>query len=136
MEKLPPNTATPGRSVWDGIGRKTFEKRVDALHQTRFLPQSWVLSEQDWPEKRSTDVFPFAIEKQLCDDLAFIAACEYGVRYVTVATLEPVNGGAGGLILRLAANEGIRDKVKDAVGKILRVLERCAQKSEKALSMC
>jgi hypothetical protein len=131
---LLPNTAELGRSVWDSIGRKTFEGHVDALHRARFVPKSWILSEKDWPKQRSKDVLPFAIEKQLCDDLSFIAAYEYGVGYVTVATVEPAKSEPGGLTLRLAANEGICNLVVEEIERILRTLEKCAQKSEVELS--
>jgi len=127
---LPPNTAEPGRSIWDGLSRKTFEERIDALHRTRFVPESRILLEKDWPKQNSQDVLPFATEKQLCDDISFIAACEYGVGYVTAATIEPMKGDPWGLTLRLAANEGVCNYVIEEIGKILRILERCAQKSE------
>jgi hypothetical protein len=129
-EMLPSNAAEPGRSIWDGVGRKTLEERIDALHRTRFVPESRILLEKDWPKQRSQDVLPFATEKQLCEDLSFIAAREYGVSYVIAATVEPMKGDPWGLTLRLAANEGVCNHVIQEIGKILRILERCAQKSE------
>lgn len=125
---LPPNTAEPGRSVWDSIGRKKFEERLDTLRRANFTPASRILLEKDWPKQRPQDVFPFATERQLCDDLSFIAACEYGVGYVTAATAEVVKDDSEGLRLRLAANKGVDNHVVEEIKKILRSLQRCAQK--------
>ena len=125
---LPPNTARPGRSVWDGVGRGTFEGHVDSFYHTGFVPDSRVLVKEDWPEQCNQTVLPFAIEKQLSDDLAFIAACEYGVGYMTVATVEPARGEPCGLTVRLAANKGICNRVKCAIEELFITLERCARK--------
>jgi hypothetical protein len=128
----PPNTARLGRSVWDGVDRRKFESHVDAFSRTGFVPDSQVLLEEDWPKESNQDVLPFAIEKQLSDDFAFIAACEYGVGYVTVATVEPARSEPWCLTLRLAANEGICDRVKCAIDELFGILERCATKSKGA----
>ncbi|KAL1967136.1 hypothetical protein VTN77DRAFT_3427 [Rasamsonia byssochlamydoides] len=102
---LPPNTAKPGRSVWDRVGRETFERHTDALHRTKFVPDSQVLLEKDWPKQRNQDGLPFAVEKQLTDDFAFIAAYRYGARYVTAAAVEP-----------------------GSINELLSILQRCARK--------
>jgi hypothetical protein len=131
---LSPQTAQPGHSVWDGVKRETFETHADALCRTGLVPEPCHTLEQDWPEKRREDLLPFGIEQQLSDDFAFISACEYGVGYVTVATIAPAAGGAGGLTLRLAANEGISDRVIVAITGVLEVLKRCATKGTGAAS--
>ncbi|KAF2804913.1 uncharacterized protein BDZ99DRAFT_543847 [Mytilinidion resinicola] len=125
---LPPNTSLPGRSIWDGLGRETFERHVHALSRTGTVPDPVVLKEEDWPKSSHWDILPFAVEKQLADDLAFIAACEYGVGYVTAATAAPATGEAG-MTVRLAANEGVCDSVERAMQAVFRILERCAGKS-------
>jgi hypothetical protein len=125
---LPPNTAQPGRSIWDSVNRRTFESSVDRLHSTKFVPESQVLDETDWPKAREPEKLPFAVEKQLSDDIAFISAHEYGVRYVTAAVVEISE--QEGLLVRLAANEGVCNVVSDARRGLFSVLERCAGKSE------
>jgi LPS sulfotransferase NodH len=72
-------TAQPGRSVWDWIGRKTFEYDLDRLHHTKFVLESHTLYEQDWLKLQREEALPFAIEKLLSDDVAFVSAYEYGV---------------------------------------------------------
>lgn len=127
---LPPNTASPGRSIWDRVGRETFESHVDAFQRTKYVPDPHVLSEGDWPKPRDQDVLPFSVEKQLADDIAFIAACEYGVAHVTAAAVQPSKKEPCGLVVRLAANEGICDRVKYAMEELLSSLEQCAKKGK------
>jgi hypothetical protein len=123
---LSPNTAQPGRSVWNRIDRETFENDLDSLHNTNFVLGSQILQQADWPKPRPTEVLPFAIEKQLSDDIAFVAACEYGVRYVTAAAVEASEGE--GLLVRLAANEGVCATVVNALTRLFSALEKCAKK--------
>jgi hypothetical protein len=122
---LSPNTAQRGRSVWDRVDRSTFEHALDSLHHTKFIPEPQVLQETDWPEPRGTQLLPFTIEKQLSDDIAFISAYEYGVQYVTVATIE---ADKQGLLVRLAANEGVCNVVMEELTRLFSVLEKCAEK--------
>lgn len=124
---LQPNTAQPGQSIWDNLGRHRFESEVDALHHTRFIPEAQVLEKKDWPEPRRTDCLSFETEKQLADDIAFISAFEYGVRYVTAATVE--TSERDGLLICLAANEGVCDEACSAWEKLMPPLKRCAAKS-------
>jgi hypothetical protein len=123
---LSPNTTQPGQSVWDHLGRSTFENGIDRLHVTRFVPEPHILPDEDWPEQRGTDVLPFGIEMQLSDDIAFVSAYEYGVGYVTAAAVEASK--QEGLLVRLAANEGVCPLVIDAWKRLLTLLERCAKK--------
>jgi hypothetical protein len=131
---LLPNTAGPGQSIWDDIGRNAFEDHLDAFSRTGSVPESQVLLEEDWPKECNQDLLPFAVEKQLSGDFAFIAACEYGVGYVTAATVEPASG-PWCLTLRLAANEGVCDRVKCAIQELFYILERCARKGKGGLSL-
>ena len=132
---LQPNTSKSGRSIWDNIGRETFESHVDALSRTRFVPNARVLHEEDWPKETNSGGLPFRIERQLCDDFAFIAAFEYGVGYVTAATIELAAQQLGSFTLRLAANEGICGRAKSAIEELLSVLGRCARKGKRSLFM-
>lgn len=123
---LSPNTAQPGQSIWDQINREIFERDIDSLHQTKYIPNPQILSQQDWPRPCRNEALPFAIEKQLSDDIAFISAHEYGVAYVTAATVEA--GERGGLSIHLAANEGVGAVVKDAWTRLSSILGSCAKK--------
>ncbi|KAL5379233.1 hypothetical protein PMIN02_010994 [Paraphaeosphaeria minitans] len=124
---LSPNTAQPGRSVWTQIDRETFENDLDSLHNTNFVLGPHTLQEEDWPRPRTSEILPFAIEKQLADDIAFVSAYDYGVRFVTAAAIEASE--CDGLIVRLAANEGVCATVVDALTRLFSTLERCAKKA-------
>lgn len=124
---MPPDTAKPGGSVWDEMHRGTFESHVMALSRANAVPGSRIHREANWPEQGDRELLPFAVERQLADDFAFIAAYEYGVGYVTAAAIEP-SSEPNSLTVRLAANEGIDDGVKYAFEKLFHTLERCATK--------
>ncbi|KAF2837776.1 hypothetical protein M501DRAFT_936735, partial [Patellaria atrata CBS 101060] len=122
------NTSISGRSIWDGSSKKRFEDRIDALNETHYVPGPRVLAENDWPKDTIQKAIPFSTEKQLCDDLAFIASHEKGVEYVTAVCIEHNSSESCGLTVRLAANEGICYRVQSSVETILQLLEKCARK--------
>jgi hypothetical protein len=125
---LPPNTAQPGRSIWAGVGRDTFERDVHALHRTGFVPPSQSLRKEEWPESQKDEILPFSVEKQISDDIAFISAYEYGVQYVTAATVHASE--REGLTIRVAANEGVSACVQHALQRIFLFLEECSSKGK------
>ncbi|KAF2869865.1 hypothetical protein BDV95DRAFT_89616 [Massariosphaeria phaeospora] len=130
---LSPNTAKLGHSIWDGLSRKVFERDLDALSSTNHVPVSQTLQSNEWPTDRGQEIFPFEVEKQLCDDIAFIAAYDYGVEYVSAVTVEP--GESGGIVVRLAANQGVSTRVIDALQEVFSLLKTCARK-EISLGPC
>ena len=109
------------------MDRRQFESEIEALHRTKFIPESQVLEKKDWPKPHQNDCLQFETEKQLADDIAFVSAYEYGVQYVTAATVQVTE--RDGLIVRLAANEGVCDKVRSAWEKLMSLLEKCSAKS-------
>lgn len=117
------------RSIWDGVDRKVFEREIDALHRTNFVPKPQVLENKDWPRPRETEFLEFGVEMQLADDIAFVSAYEYGVEYVTAATVD--HDGSDGLTIRLAANEGVRKNVQDAWRRLMFLLEKCSAKGQR-----
>lgn len=68
---------------------------------------------------------PFEIERQLADDLAFLAANEAAAHKVSAATID-LDVVAGNATVRLAANEGKGTSVQECFTAILYLLERCA----------
>ena len=124
----PPNTAGPGRSIWQSVDQSLFVEHVLQLCTSSRKPIPWISEESDWPEDTLEDLLSFRDERQLADDFAFIAANEYNSDCVTAATVEPSIGGRD-TIVRLAANFGIKTAVREAFVAILALLERCATKS-------
>ncbi|OAL44806.1 hypothetical protein IQ07DRAFT_238069 [Pyrenochaeta sp. DS3sAY3a] len=123
-----PNTARADRSIWRIVPRSHFETHIDCLHGKAVVPEAQVLKKEDWPKDRSEYLFTFEIEKQIADDFAFIAAYEYGVQYVTAATVVSPCHDSTGMVIRMAANEGISGHVCSAIRRLLDALERCAAK--------
>ena len=124
----PSSTATPKNSVWKSVNITTFYNNVNELFNLHPVPKEIHHSIPKRFKKTENGTIPFEAERQLADDFAFIAACEYGVDFVTAATIE-VLPDLSGLVLRLAANEGIADPVMRCLSVIIAALERCAEKS-------
>lgn len=97
-----------------------------AIYIICIVPGSFLLRNEEWPESQQDEILPFSVEKQLSDDIAFISAYEYGVRYVTVATVQASE--REGLTIRLAANEGVSACVDHALRRIFLLLEGCSSK--------
>jgi hypothetical protein len=129
---LPLVTATPERSIWNGLDKSQFERNVGRFPTKKPVYRAKSYSGDDWPVKRSTenskDWLPLAVERQLVDDLAFIASCEHGSLHVTAVCAE-YDDRNGVLTILLAVNDKIEPHVVDGLNEIFRILERCATKS-------
>jgi hypothetical protein len=123
------DTAPPNRSIWNGIGRKHFESRVSQLDTLHHVPTAWQPVENDWPSETGQYQLPFPVERQLADDLSFIATCESGEEHAAVAVVETLDNPTG-LMIRLAANNGISLEVQEGFDGLLRILEQCASKGK------
>ncbi|TID25409.1 hypothetical protein E2P81_ATG04508 [Venturia nashicola] len=124
---LDPDTATPTNSIWDDIDRNQFEQNADDLEALKYRAAPWAQARSEWPEDDKRYSIPYAVERQLADDFAYISACEPKVVTVTAATVEAYENPPG-IIIRLAGNKGIREYVQHALGQILRNVEQCARK--------
>ena len=122
---LPPDTAAQGKSIWDTVCRAEFDRDVVSLKRQNDVPGTAHIYELN-DNSTASGPFSLAIERQVADDIAFIAAFREGVTSVTAATLELKEEG---LRIVLAANEGVEDIVKEVLEKILRALEDCARLS-------
>lgn len=127
---LSPDTASNDASVWKIVRRAEFEKNVSGLRRENDVPaMSHIYPLDDFAPRKSHQDYALLtldIEKELADDVAFIAACEEGAYTVTACTIE---ASSDNLRFILAANEGIQPHVEDVVKSILSTLERCAQRS-------
>ena len=125
-----PKTAEEDKSIWKAVSEQTFYKKVDELEKQHVdYVEHYFRPPTDSPI--SPDLLPFEEERQLADDFAFIAACEFGVPFITAATIE-VLPGLSGLTVRLAANEGVADRVVTAFEAIFASLMQCANKCRHA----
>jgi hypothetical protein len=67
----------------------------------------------------------FETEARLADDFAFIAAAQEGVESVAAVYIEELTAPRG-LVLRFAANEGVRDEIRNGLQQICDFLMSCA----------
>jgi hypothetical protein len=133
--KQPVQTSPPTQSIWREVDQDNFRKKMVELEiASKEVPRDpKVYREADWlrPGVRpgeDTHVLPFGVEQQLADDLAFIAAAEEGVNAVSAVGLEEATEH-GGIVVRLAANEWIRENVQETLKTIFGLLEQCASRS-------
>ncbi|KAJ9628756.1 hypothetical protein H2203_002658 [Taxawa tesnikishii (nom. ined.)] len=121
----PETVGVPGNSIWTAAEKETFYRHADGMKMANCVPKSWIHKKAEWPKDMDEELLPFATERQLADDFAFIAAYQNGVRQVTTATVEVSKQG---VTVRLAANEGVDKCVQVALRELFRILESCARK--------
>lgn len=126
---LDPDTSTKGNSIWDEINRDQFEENADELEALKYRAAPWAQARSQWPNDDKRYSIPYAVERQLSDDVAYISACEPKVVTVTAATIEVLENPPG-ITIRLAGNKGIREYVQRALNEILRNVEQCARKGK------
>lgn len=129
------NTASPENSIWRDLDHVSFRRHMIAFQQaSKEVPSDpEVHSRREWENPRvCTDdpshTIPFDVEQRLADDLAFLAAAEAGGNSVSAVGLEQSIDPVG-LVVRLAANEGITQDVYKTFESIFGLLRRCATKS-------
>ena len=121
-------------SIWDGINRHEFEAKVNELQKIApsQRPALAATRENNTPVEASSKIpytLPIEVEKQVVDDIAFLAACESLEGGVTAATLL-THGNHDKATIHLAANEGVSDQIIDNITRMLELLEHCAQRGK------
>ena len=129
----PLRTAKSSSSIWKGLSEDAFRQTVIALSRaTNGVP---VDSKRWWSMSRSSQslatpiecrLLSFQTEKRLADDFAFISAAQEGVETVAAVCIEEIREPMG-LVICFAANEGIREEIRNALGEICDCLMSCAQ---------
>jgi hypothetical protein len=72
-------------------------------------------------------------ESQLADDFAFIAAARTGAKGVTAACVEETREPPG-LMIRIAANEGVSMETREALVQICKCLMSCARTGQSIIT--
>ena len=134
-EKLAVDTASFGNSIWRKVGWNSFRHHILTLQRaSNEVPSDpLVHSAAQWQaaHRESNDdarTLPFDVEQRLADDIAFLAAAEEGPKEVSAVVLEE-QYGAGGLIIRLAANQSVPRGVEDTLRGMFDLLSRCSSRS-------
>lgn len=134
LERLEPDTAPKGRSVWDGVNRELLERQSQALFQKQHVAgRRCYTGSPRMASVAEIHAIPLDIEKSLTDDLAFIAASQPQVDSVSAVAME-LDKKNNSLIFRLAANEGVTFMVKRHFDQIFAVLRSCAKKGRLHMS--
>lgn len=127
--RQPLDTALTQNSIWNAVSRDEFFRKTTELEQKVAGP-AVVYTASQWPDAVAKDSgfgFSFDIEQQLADDFAFLAAREIGTFHVSAAAIE-LSAGGNNMMVRLAANEGIEEKVRSMFEELLEQLRKCARR--------
>lgn len=131
-ERLLLKTASAANSIWRDVHEDDFRRQMVALEKASGEVPSdpKVHSAQAWQKaRRQGDDFkrllPFHVEQRLADDFAFVAAAKEDPKAVSAATVEERSRGPG-LVVRLAANDGVLPVVADTIRAMVKLLVSCA----------
>lgn len=113
-----PDTVQPRRSVWDYVDRVRLK-----VNWTLCIAQDFSRVAKSSGRRANGRCFQSPLRSSSPITLRLC----YGVRYVMAATVQI---GERGLLIRLAANEGVCARVKIALQSIFPTLEECARKGE------
>lgn len=129
------NTASGQQSVWQHLNYDQFRTKVVALERaSKEVPREPKFHQRnEWSNPRicnddSSRLLPFEVEQQVADDFAFLAAAEEGAKGVSAVGLEESIEPLG-LVIRLAANGPVPQKVAHTFKAIFDLLHKCAIKS-------
>lgn len=133
--RLAVNTASGQKSIWQHLNYDQFRTKVVALERaSKEVPCDRKFHQRkEWHNPRicsddSSRLLPFEVEQQVADDFAFLAAAEEGAKGVSAVGLEESTDPLG-LVIRLAANGFVPQKVADIFKAIFDLLHKCAIKS-------
>lgn len=125
-------SAQSGNSIWRDVPEETFRRHLVELEErTNAVPtESETFSVEAWQSTRSSSanehVLTLAVERQLADDFALLAAVEEGAQSVAAACIEECSDGQG-MIVRFAAMDAVKLKHQDALRGIARALMDTAE---------
>lgn len=113
-------------SIWTGIDRCAFygdlEKRGNHI---RWNTDGILSASRKFRRKHDDHLYPFSfeVESELAGHFAFLASWSSDPSCVAAATISP-DVTSEGLVVALAANEGIKGWVQTAFNDVLTILEQ------------
>ncbi|KAI1611271.1 hypothetical protein EDD36DRAFT_284392 [Exophiala viscosa] len=134
-------TASWENSIWRTIPEDTFRRSIIALSTKTEVPcdqrRWWSASYSDSqpPSPDPGRILSFKTERQLADDFAFIAAARPGAKGVTAVCIEESREPPG-LVIRIAANEGVGMEIRGAFAHIFKCLMSCAKGGQSTITSC
>ena len=125
---LDPRSAQADKSIWQNLTEDKFRHHlVQLAERTNSVPmEPEVFSFESWlgdgnSNNHENHLLPFAVEHQLADDFALLAAVEEGAQSVAAACIEEFSDGKG-LTVVLAAMDAVKPRHQDALSGIARAL--------------
>lgn len=138
-ERQSAQTASQENSIWKTLPEDTFRRSIIALRAKNEVPceqRRWwsaSYSRLQLSAPSSSRTMSLNTENQLANDFAFIAAAKPGPRGVTAACVEETSEPPG-LIIRIAANEGVSMETREALVQICKCLMACARDGESTVA--
>lgn len=139
--RVPAQTSSQKQSIWQAVSLQTFYRNVETLSKVTgknppqpdvelckaaaLYPYRASLRRRSTAQPGSQRMLRLEDERQLVNDLAFIAASEEGVGAVSAAYVEE-KVQSKELVVHLAANEGVPEDVEVAIKDILSSLEQAS----------
>lgn len=130
---LNPRTAQPSNSIWRDVQEDTFRRHLVQLEErTNAVPmESEKFSTEAWQTTRGLShdkhLLRLAVEHQLANDFALLAAVEEGAQSVSAACIEESSDGQG-LTVRFAAMDAVESNHQDALRGIAHTLMFTAER--------
>lgn len=129
MLPMNPRTARNDRSIWQPLGTEdTFRYRlIELSRKCKQVPRSPVIGQI--PSESVKDVSLLLFKTTIAKSFAYIAAASEGVESVSTACVENVRSTKS-IVIRVAANEGVRNEVKQRLQSVVTQLALFANKGE------
>ncbi|SMR49132.1 unnamed protein product [Zymoseptoria tritici ST99CH_3D1] len=125
LHRRPVRTATNDVSIWSDIPQNDFRENLVKLERrTNAVPMDVLIAPVIHDSFTETDVLPLSVERQVADDLAYIAAVTEGAQSVAAVCLEQHIGSK--LLVRVAGMDVMDAKIRDMLDKTARLLEKAA----------
>jgi hypothetical protein len=119
-------------SIWEGICVEEFRANVARIYQiakATNLSTPGPQTNESFANYDTIDWFPFATERTLAEDFAFLVSYQDTPSCVAAATISPTRSSHVAT-LTIAANHGVGTAVVNTFEKLKAVLTACAQRSK------
>ncbi|SMQ49303.1 unnamed protein product [Zymoseptoria tritici ST99CH_3D7] len=118
-------TSTNDATIWSDISQNDFRENLVKLERrTNAVPMDVLIAPVIHDSFTETDVLPPSVERQVADDLAYIAAVTEGAQSVAAVCLEQHIGSK--LLVRVAGMDVMDARIRETLEKTARLLEHAA----------
>ena len=109
-----------------------FQRQVGQLWQlTKGKPKDPTVCTLPSPDEDGHNEFPLAVEIELTESIAYIAAVKKGVESVSASAMSIPNDSRSELLIYVASNDGIQPKARKHLTMIFSAIEQSAKSGGK-----